>query len=115
MVHVAQDQLQRVLSKVEVKRHLGLTATKMHVVVIGGQGLLQLLGTIRPLTQRWAINQDVMMSGVFLVGACGGHLHPLEAKFHFDRGAYGCSILKIGEIHFGTVAQNPETPVSLFP
>src|SRR6056297_1932334 len=75
----------------------------MHVVVISWQGGLQLLGAIRPLTQGRAINQDVMMSGVFLVGACGGHLHPLEAKFHFDRGAYGRSILKIGEIHFGPI------------
>ena len=67
------------------RRHFGLTASEVYVVVVGGQTIGQLICTILALTQRGTVKQQMVVSGVFFLGSRWSDPHAAEAKDNRDR------------------------------
>ena len=65
MTRIAQYQLQSVLARRHVQRHLGLAAAEMDVVVVSGQAVGQFIRTIFTLPDRWTVNQQMVMARIF--------------------------------------------------
>lgn len=82
---VAQNQLQGVLARWQIQRHFGLTASEVHVMIVGGQTIGQLICTILALAQRGTVKQQMVVSGVFFLGSRWCDTHAAEAKDNRDR------------------------------
>ena len=80
VVHVAHDQLQRMLPRCQIKLDLGLSATKVFVMIIRRDAIGQLFGAIGAFTERRAVDQQVMMAGLFLFGHGPAGATPMPEK-----------------------------------
>ena len=92
MVLVAQEQLQRVLAGLELNFRLALAATEMKVVEVVGYRLVE----------RWqlGIDQEMMMAGIFPIGARRREAHVLQSEIHGEFRRQHRSILhRIREIY----------------
>ena len=91
---IANNQLQGMFAGWQVEAGLGLAATKVHVVVVGRNGLAC-------RRQGVGVDQQVVVAGGFALNPCWRHAHALKAKLHGDRGADGRAVAGGNEKHLG--------------
>ena len=72
---VAQHDLNRVLTRGQFQHGFGLAAAKMDVMFVDWQTVFQIGRPIRPLAQCGAINQQMVVPGIFFFGASWCHAH----------------------------------------
>ena len=72
----------------------------MDVVVIGRQAIFKLKLTVFALTQGWAVDQKVVVAGVFLFGARRRHAHPPQAEHNGDRIAKRVTVTDVHKVYF---------------
>lgn len=82
---VAQDQLQRMFTRGQFYRDLGLTSTKVPVPRIGDQGFFQIGKAIY-------IDQQMVMPGLRLVGASRCHPHAGKSESDGYRAVDGIAV-----------------------
>lgn len=99
MAVIAQNHLQRVLTGGQIKGYFGLTTAKVDVVVICRKAELPLFRAIFAFTQRRAVQQDMVVTDVLLLGhARRGNAHTGQAEDNLDRRRHCVAVRNIRKI-----------------
>src|ERR1043165_3825531 len=94
VILVAEKQLESVLPGGELDLCLGLPGAEMKVVEVIGDGLIQ--------WRKRHINENMMMAGVFLVGACRRYAHPAQSEMDGRPRADRRAVFQVHEVNRGT-------------
>ena len=94
MVVIAEDELQRVRPGRQCHGRLGLAHAKMTVLVVFRNSAL--------VVGKFLIDQQVVMTGILLLGAGRRYPHAGQPELHGDRPGDLGAILGLDEIDFGT-------------
>lgn len=84
MTGIPQNQLERVFARCQFQCGFRLATTEVQVVFIRRQTIGQLIRAILSLSKGRAVDQQVVVAGVFLFRASRCHPHAPQAKDHGD-------------------------------
>ena len=91
VVLVAQQQLKGMIARWQGHFGFGLTCAKMQMIEVAWDRLVQ--------WRKFGIDQQVMMTGILLVGSCRRYPHSLQTKMHGEFRRDGLPVLDIDKIH----------------
>ena len=85
MIHIAQDQLKRMLAGGQFQHDFRLATTKVAVVLVRGKVVFEFLSATLTLAQRWPVDQQMVVTGIFLLDAGGGNAHAGQTELDLER------------------------------
>src|SRR5271166_1790024 len=82
-----------------------MTGAEVQMIEVTGDGLIE--------RRQLGIDQEVVMAGIFSIGAGGRDVHVAQSEIERELRRHGCAVLEVDEIDFGSRSRARRPPGSL--